>query len=232
MGSAVIIISLIYPSRCPSSRSSPGGFSAPDKALRPRPLSWHLETPTTVPESPPRTLPDTVPTASYRPPTHARIHRPTDGPTDLCTAVIIPRRESWGLTHRLGDSHSSHLCAFVCVKLCVRLSARQWLCFLLLLLLPPSPPSTPTGTRPADTRQLRAFLQSQANRDTPANRLALASRLALVPRTFLSPSSPGKDLLRLSLRNPRLRRSPLPPGLTMATGAPRLHVSFPSPVWS
>lgn len=47
---------------------------------------------------------------------HQRVQeadRPTDGLTDLGQASLIPRQESWGLTHWLGDSHSSHLCLCV-----------------------------------------------------------------------------------------------------------------------
>lgn len=109
---------------------------------------------------------------------------------------LIPRQESWGLTHRLGDSQSSHLCAFVCVRPSVTgcTALIQWLCFLLLLL-----PSKHTHRRGA---QLRPSLQGQANQDTPGNRLALTLALIPRPRTFRNPSSPVKELPRLSLRKP------------------------------
>lgn len=86
------------------------------RALRSKPSSWHLQTPTPSAQKPSqdttRNLPHYLLQPTY---THAYT-RPTDGPTDLSPASLIPRQESWGLTHWLGDSHGSHLCVFVCVR--------------------------------------------------------------------------------------------------------------------
>lgn len=89
---------------------------ATGRALRPRPSSWRLPTPTTSAQEPSQDTTRNLPHHLPQPTSTRADTRPTDGLTDLGLASLIPRQESWGLTHRLGDSHGLHLCAFVCVR--------------------------------------------------------------------------------------------------------------------
>lgn len=187
---------------------APGGFLPPAQALRAKASSWRLQTPTAAAQTPSRDttrhLPRYLPRPTY---THAYT-RPTDGPADLSPASLIPRQESWGLTHWLADSHGSHLCAFVCVRPSATARTALYGGFASSSSSSSSTgcPCTPTDTPPCTHTHrlpLPLPLRGQVDQGAPGNRLALT--LAPIPRhrTFQSPSSPVTEPLRLSLRNPR-----------------------------
>lgn len=215
MGSALIATSPTYPSRCPRpSRPSRAALCAGGtfqgllcirQSRGAQPSSWCLETPIIHPKA----LPGPSPAPSPPPPTshlHRRTYtRRTAGPTDLCLASLTPRQESWGLTHWLGDSQGSHLRAFVCVRDGTAMAMPP----------PPAPlQAHPQAHCPAHTQQLWALLPGPGQPGHSGKRHTLPPALLPRPRTFPSPSSPSKDLLRLSLGNPRPTED-LPPVTTV-----------------